>query len=437
MAAQTASAALPPTPSPLSEAGDLGAGWGGQQRREQDEHFNHPTNAAIREATTLKETGNAAFSSGDYDAAVGAYTAGAAAAAEVEGSWRSKVALDLQTACLCNGAQARLKQTRWPEAAELCTLALKVDGKCVKALFRRGCAYLELKDYAQARRDLELAAEVEPKNTIIADKLVDVERIKMSDAKKSKGANNYERFEIDLLDDEEDAKQEAKPSTPSPPPSAPPKPAAATKPAATPAAADPIADEEKERKPASGYRYWSKSPSAPRVIAQKIDPAALPAAVQPAAGSVWNAAGTYEEKDQTEWARGCLTELLGQVALELVEGGSVRCTAAKGFQGDAGIHTVRGKKRFLFDLKFSVPFELTLPGCEQLFSGEVEVLDFSTHDQSDWESKVSWDAKPPAGPLYSRACAAVGKELASPAANTLCAEVAKALASFVATFKER
>lgn len=266
----------------------------------------------------------------------------------------------------------------------------------IQALFRRGCARLELKEYAQARSDLASASELEPNNKAIKTKIVEAERTQMVDAKKAKGANDYDRFgSIDLDDDE----------PPAPPPAAaterqPPKAAAAPRssaatptsapkprppaPAAQPAAADePIGTEVK---PGGGYRYWSKTPAAPRVIAQPItDPAQIAVAEVKGGASVWNAAGTYEERDQTAWAKGELTARLDALRVDVPGGGSVRCTGSKGFSGDAGIHVVRGKKRFLFDFKFAIPFEVELPESEQSFSGEVNVSDFSEHDQSEWE----------------------------------------------------
>lgn len=160
----------------ISESADLGADWQNQSKKEDDDHLNHPTNVAIRETIALKEKGNADFGRHSYDEAVDSYAAGAAAAATVEGNYRAQVAKDLRTACLCNAAQARLKQERWLDASELCTQALSVDGRCVKALFRRGCAHLATKDYDKARRDLELAAEIEPKNQSIASKVRSLRR---------------------------------------------------------------------------------------------------------------------------------------------------------------------------------------------------------------------------------------------------------------------
>ncbi|KAG8470278.1 hypothetical protein KFE25_008699 [Diacronema lutheri] len=426
----------------MSESADLGAEWGSQAKKDHDDHLNNPTNVAIREATALKEKGNTDFGREAFDDAVSAYSAGAAAAARVEGNYRAKVANDLQTACLCNAAQARLKQERWPEAAELCTRALAVDGKCVKALFRRGCAQLALKDYEKARRDLALAAELEPSNKSITSKLIEAERVEMQDAKKAKGVNDYDRFaKIDLSDDEDQpaAKPDAGDASQRSPPAKPPAPAPAPAPKSTPPPrpSDDSGDVP-ETKPAAGYRYWAKTPSVPRVIPQKIDPALAAANEAKSAGSVWNAAGTYEEKDQTEWAKACLAELLSAARTELDGGGCVRCMGAKNIAGDVGIHVVRGKKRFLFDLKLSVPFEVELPDSEKLFSGEIEVTDFSSHDQADWESSVTWNAKPPPGTeLYTRASAAVGKGLAAPPPATFCAAVAAQMSAFIAAFKER
>lgn len=204
----------------------------------------------------------------------------------------------------------------------------------------------------------------------------------MQDAKKAKGANDYDRFaKIELSDDEEEAapagKGGAAPEPPAPPP-APPR--------APPRAAEPaFEDASAEAKPAAGYRYWAQSKSAPRVVPQKIDPALVPAVEAKGGGSVWNAAGTYEERDQTDWAKQCLAELLASASVGVEGGGTARCTGAKDVQGDAGVHVVRGKKRFVFDLRLSVPFEVELPASAQLFTGEVELTDFSSHEQADWE----------------------------------------------------
>lgn len=213
----------------------------------------------------------------------------------------------------------------------------------------------------------------------------------MAEAKKAKGANDYSRFgKIDLSDEEEEAAPPAAaPGAPKPlpatKPASPAKPPSPKPPAPPPSAApEPTADDGAPAKPAGGYRYWAK-PSAPRVIPQKIDPALVAAAEVKSVGSVWNAAGTYEEKDQTEWAKKCLADLLASASLELEGGGSARCTGVKVVQGDVGVHVVRGKKRYLFDLKLDVPFEVELPGSEKLFSGEIEVTDFSSHNQQEWE----------------------------------------------------
>lgn len=314
-----------------------------------DEHLNHPTNVKIREATACKEKGTEHFTAGAYQDAVEAYVEGAAIAGTVEGAYRSKVAQDLRTACLCNAAQARLKEQKWTDAVDLCSQAVTIDARCVKALFRRGCARLELKQYDDARSDLAAALEVEPQNKAVKNKvcapraiapqwaaasdtrahalhlvsrslarsarpqLVDAERTQMEEAKRSKGMNNYDRFaKIDLSDDEQEATDTSTPPPPTAPPTAPPPatkqrspPAAAAKP--TPAAAPQEGTDGEtsayEKKPGTGYRYWANAPSAPRVIPKKIDPSEAPQLGQQdsGGGSVWNKAGTCAR----ERARAC------------------------------------------------------------------------------------------------------------------------------------
>eukprot|EP00304_Pavlova_gyrans_P002397 CAMPEP_0206043240 /NCGR_PEP_ID=MMETSP1466-20131121/8259_1 /ASSEMBLY_ACC=CAM_ASM_001126 /TAXON_ID=44452 /ORGANISM="Pavlova gyrans, Strain CCMP608" /LENGTH=437 /DNA_ID=CAMNT_0053418033 /DNA_START=15 /DNA_END=1328 /DNA_ORIENTATION=- len=421
----------------------------GSQTNDRDDD----TNLKIRKAEACKEQGNSAFKESDFDGAVAAYIEGASVAATVEGIYRSQVARDVRVACFCNAAQARIKQEAWSEAAALCSQALEVDPKSVKALYRRGLANLQQKAYSESQKDFKRALELEPKNSELRAKLAEAERTEMNDSKKAKGMNNYDRFaNIQLSDDDEEAaaaapqvpKVEPTPtlpgtppkSSPAPPPKASPKaasPAPPKKVSATPAT------EGTELKPGTGYRYWAKGASAPRVIPQKIDPSTLAQAEVPKDASAWNAAGTYEEKDQTAWAKAHLAELFETCEAELEGGGSIRCKGVKDVNGDCGIHLVRGRKRYIFDLHFKVPFEVDLSDSDKVFTGAIQVTDFSSEDQSDWEADIKWDERPPASsPHYGPAMKAVGKSIASGVVpDTVCHMVAEGLKSFLETFKAR
>jgi len=324
-----------------------------------------------------------------------------------------------------------------------------IDARCVKALFRRGCAHLELKQFEEARRDLSAALEVEPKNTAVKNKLVDAERTQMEEAKRAKGANNYDRFaHIDLSDDDNDDETAKASSSKTPPagsPTQPAKPPTATSPSPPPPA--PPAPKEAqdadqpskyEKKSGTGYRYWATSTSAPRVIPQKIDPNEAPKLAQQGSGSgsVWNAAGTYEERDQTEWAKAHLREALTSISLALDDGSTARCTAMDSFEGDAGVHLVRGKKRFIWDVRFTIKFEVDLKDAEKMCKGEIEVTDFSSDDPSDWEANLRWKDKLPPS-QHARAVEMLGKGIQSDAANTICGCVRAELLRFIAALKER
>lgn len=131
----------------------------------------HPTNVRIREATAQKDEGNKLFGEGRFDEAVDAFVAGARAAGAVEGNWRSQIARELRTACLNNAALARIKQERVEDAVAFCDEALAVDSKCAKALFRRAQARLAVKKFALARRDLEIALQLQPSNKDVKAKV--------------------------------------------------------------------------------------------------------------------------------------------------------------------------------------------------------------------------------------------------------------------------
>ena len=70
--------------------------------------------------------------------------------------------------------------------------------------------------------------------------------------------------------------------------------------------------------------------------------------------AAWNAAGTFEERDVSEWARDWLSGLL--VSVEYDEDRELvleQCTAAT-MQGSATIFSARGKTKCLFDLRFEL-----------------------------------------------------------------------------------
>jgi tetratricopeptide (TPR) repeat protein len=81
------------------------------------------------------------------------------------------------------------------------------------------------------------------------------------------------------------------------------------------------------------------------------------------AGSVWNQAGTYEEKNVSEWARNALETALLRASFTAASGEwSVRVAGVKDMKGDAEIVAMRGKRRHIFEFSFTLKWEVVFTG---------------------------------------------------------------------------
>ncbi|XP_023562387.1 tetratricopeptide repeat protein 12 isoform X4 [Octodon degus] len=101
-------------------------------------------------ADALKEKGNKAFATGDYETAIANYS---------EGLDKMKDMKVLYT----NRAQAYIKLGEYQKALVDCDWALKCDEKCTKAYFHMGRAHLALKNYSVSRQCYQKISEVNPK----------------------------------------------------------------------------------------------------------------------------------------------------------------------------------------------------------------------------------------------------------------------------------
>ena len=102
-----------------------------------------------------------------------------------------KDTLALTSVILLNLAACQLKFKQDHLAAQNCTKVLQIEPENVKALYRRGLALINMKDFDQAREDLIEARRLEPSNRAIDDQLrsleaeVQAEKIKYRDALKT------------------------------------------------------------------------------------------------------------------------------------------------------------------------------------------------------------------------------------------------------------
>lgn len=98
-------------------------------------------------------------------------------------------------------------------------------------------------------------------------------------------------------------------------------------------------------------------------------------------GSVWNKAGTWEDKDVTSLAQSSLREKLQEAPLPSIDvaGGALAVQEVEKVDGDASKPVIRGKMRHIFDLSFTVKFVfkwMDSDGQKQA-SGSLSVSDFN------------------------------------------------------------
>ncbi|KAJ8524980.1 hypothetical protein ON010_g16135 [Phytophthora cinnamomi] len=120
------------------------------------------------------------------------------------------------------------------------------------------------------------------------------------------------------------------------------------------------------------------------IAPQKIEtkPAEAPSSQHD--GSAWNTAGTFEERVVTKWAEDKWKEVFtGATYSE----GNLQATLKEPekITGDASICVVRGKKRYLFDFNFTLPFEVSISGGSTC-KGSYEMNDISNDE--DYEVRL-------------------------------------------------
>jgi len=144
---------------------------------------------------------------------------------------------------------------------------------------------------------------------------------------------------------------------------------------------------------------------------------------------VWNAAGTFEEKDMTKWATDKIKELVKGVST-VFEGagddsGVVEATNVSDFDGVASVSFIRGSRRYPFDFTFSVDWTASIAQGE--FSGKLFFSQF-TSDDDEFDAEVRWENRDKAGKA--------AKPLLEHVKNEFRAEVEKQLRKFIEEFRK-
>ncbi|CAH0483113.1 unnamed protein product [Peronospora belbahrii] len=104
--------------------------------------------------------------------------------------------------------------------------------------------------------------------------------------------------------------------------------------------------------------------------------------------SVWNSAGTWEERDKSEWARARLKHhILTSFGFEDETLGLViKATSIVHCNGDAKVVFSRGKKRCGYEMSVKFTWE-----SNDVITGQIELQDFDDTNGDDFEVIVTVD----------------------------------------------
>ncbi|KAG1687967.1 hypothetical protein DVH05_004486 [Phytophthora capsici] len=142
----------------------------------------------------------------------------------------------------------------------------------------------------------------------------------------------------------------------------------------------------------SGYHGWMKTipKTSQDFTPTRIDNATAVAAPvsRSDSSSVWNSAGTWEERDKSEWARERLKHhILTSFSFEdEAQGLSIKATSIVKCDGEAKLVFSRGKKRCGYELSVKFAWE-----SDDNVSGHVELQDFDDTSGEDYDVLVTTD----------------------------------------------
>ncbi|MCO5547524.1 hypothetical protein L7F22_000974 [Adiantum nelumboides] len=145
---------------------------------------------------------------------------------------------------------------------------------------------------------------------------------------------------------------------------------------------DAAPDEPKD----SSYTYWVRrrtEQAAPDPVPRRLSSHDIAQVPQPTIlGSVWNQAGTWEERCITKWATIRLEELLMSLEPLQLKEGYAQVTEVSRCAGEATLVTVRNKKRYGYSYEISLKFKGDWRESKDL-QGTLKVPEASYNDLDD------------------------------------------------------
>ncbi|KMT17668.1 hypothetical protein BVRB_2g036140 [Beta vulgaris subsp. vulgaris] len=145
----------------------------------------------------------------------------------------------------------------------------------------------------------------------------------------------------------------------------------------------------------SSYTYWvreSTAEAAPLPVPKKLSVQDLSnqPPQPPVLGSLWNSAGTWEEKNLNKWATDRIKDLLRSIGSLEFTNGTAEVTKVSSCTGDAFLVTVRNKKRvgYTYELTIDVKGEWLVDGEKKKVKGCLDIPEFSYGEVDDLEVTV-------------------------------------------------
>ncbi|WCJ34649.1 chaperone binding ATPase activators [Euphorbia peplus] len=142
----------------------------------------------------------------------------------------------------------------------------------------------------------------------------------------------------------------------------------------------------------SSYTYWVREVSrdaAPLPLPKKLDPNHLQSP-QPQLGSLWNRAGTWEEKNLNQWATHRINDLLLSLPSLDFSSGNAQLTHLSKCSGDAFLVTVRNKKRvgYTYELALKIKGEWIIKEESKNVNAHIDIPEFSFGELDDLQMEV-------------------------------------------------
>lgn len=287
-----------------------------------------------------------------------------------------------------NRSMCRLAMSLGAGAVEDAQTATELDPAYVKGYYRLGMAHLQGGALGAAKEAFTAGLDRKRDDKDLLQQLAAVEQ-KLKDKPSAATTASSSSFS-------------APPRTPSVAPastssSAPRPPAPST------SSAEPLEDEDQAHAGMRGYRRTADGKLttffnheldeqtkaligdiAPRKLEQS-SAEAVPVLSTANGGSVWNSAGTYEERILSPWACDYLSTSLGALSAEEVldngEAVTITSSGVEGLVGDAQVTMVRGKRKHLAD--FSCTVRWVLRTSEGVLEGGLPIADISA--DGEWE----------------------------------------------------